>query len=186
MRVEEVIENVARAHELVVGYRDSGTVKVSRPNGVSVEATFETVFERSERFSFSIEVRTSFGHSSTHRILSEGASLKVGDPEWLDSPPASLGAAIAYVTGVSLGVAHFIPSLLLPGEVGGRGLFDWPLRRLAGSEALNGEQHVVVEVGDSDWCDRIYVHEPTWSVRRIISTRSGGGTQIVDYSADLV
>jgi hypothetical protein len=91
-------------------------------DSLAQRAEFETAFERSGRFSFSVEVTASLQgtneYKRAYRILADGPALLVGEPEWLRFPRPSLELAIASLTGVSIGSAHMIPRLLMPDSSG--------------------------------------------------------------------
>lgn len=185
MDVDSLINAIERAYASELFYRDSGIALTSRSNGVTVSANFETDFERGGHFFFSVAVETSFGHKYAHRITADGKQVRLGDPEWRDPAPESLGAAIACVAGVSFGCAHVIPRLLLSEEVGGRGLFDWPERTLIGPDVVETHPCFLVEVGDRDYRERIYVHQQTLKVRRIVAPQKES-SMTLDYFVEAV
>ncbi len=154
-------------------YADRGTV-VSALGGERQTIEFTTAFERPDRFSFSFSFRSTGGRSAAniaeHRIHADGKLVRLGDPEWRDPPPASLGSAVARMTGVSFGCAHRIPRLLIPERIGGRALFEWPERALREPVDVDGVRHLVIEVGARSRLARVFVDEATYVVRRIVDT----------------
>jgi hypothetical protein len=104
VRAEEVIARVAATYATAAEYGDTCELVMGDARG-----KFRTSFVRSGRLLFDGELSTK---GRTHRFT-------------LD-PIASVGLAVAELTGVTLGVAHVIPRLLLPNSISGRSILDAP------------------------------------------------------------
>jgi hypothetical protein len=184
-----VIERVMQTYAEARLYTDRGTV-TSALGGEEQTIEFETAFERPDRFSFAFRFHSTgasaVGHRAylhEHRIDVQGTVVRLGDPAWRSSPPASLGLAVATLTGISFGCAHRIPRLLIPERIGGRALFEWPERVLRDPVEIDGDRHLVVEVGSAERRARVAINEETYVVRR--SVDSLGPVFTTDYFAIL-
>ncbi len=164
MSVDTIIERVLRRYATALHYADRGTALVTI-EGKEEKIGFETFFERPDRFSFAYaaeEGRERYG------IESDGPVLRMlGDPPLWAREPSSLMGAIAVLTGVSMGCAHVIPRLLMPEQIGGRGLFEASRRDLGEPTMIDGEPHHVIFLGESGSEGRVFVNEVTLVVRRI-------------------
>ena len=105
MSPEEIVERVAATYANAAEYGDTCELAT----GGEVRGKFRTSFVRSGRLFFDGELFTKKG---THRFT-------------LD-PMLKIGMAVAELAGVTLGVAHAIPRLLLPNAIGGRSILDAP------------------------------------------------------------
>ncbi len=184
--VDSIIERVTQTYANARLYTDRGTV-ASTLAGERQTIAFETAFERPDCFSFAFTFHstggTADGYVHEHRLAADGKVVRLGDPEWRDSPPESLGSAVAHLTGISFGCAHRIPQLLMAERIGGRGLFEGPERALREPAQIDGAGHLVIEVERAGRHSRVYIAESTYVVRRVVDTLSH--TFTTDYVAVL-
>ena len=127
----QILEAVAEAYASCWTYRDSGQVKTrfhsqeGRNLRTSVKP-FTTAFHRPDRFRFEYQHRYKAEHEwSRYIVWAHGETVRT----WWDvgprfEQPESLGLALAGATGVSGGLAHTVPALLMPDRVSGRRLTD--------------------------------------------------------------
>jgi hypothetical protein len=122
---EEILGRMAKAYAECKTYRDSGVVRtvIRRDEGdLEEELQFDTAFVRPGRFRFVYSEQAS-GSAASYIVWRQDGDVR----SWCRfarsaEPPKSLNLALAAATGVSQGVAHVIPALLLPKEIGGRKL----------------------------------------------------------------
>ncbi len=179
MDMTSTIDQITNAYAALSHYEDTGTVLAER-EGRQSTASFRTHFERDRRFSFMVTVDAPPGHEHTHQLSRENGKLRYVDPDGREETPESLASAIASLAGVSLGCAHTIPRLLLPQEIGGRGVFDWTDRSLGADLVLDGLPCFQLEVGEGDYRQKIYVAQESLLIRRL-TIEEIGGTRTLDY-----
>ena len=192
MDLDAIVARVRRSYGGgASAYSDHGTVTSHLPQIGTATADFEDTLRAVRPIFFSFREQMIFQEETTKtwrrafRIERDGAFLRLGDPEWRKGRPESLAIAIACCTGVSWGAAHVVPRLLMPDEVTGRMLFDGEQRALVEEEELDGEQHLVVELGDHATSNRVWIHPRSARVRRV-TWLSEGRVQVTDYFARLV
>jgi hypothetical protein len=124
-----ILERVGAVYAGAQTYRDSGLVKTNYapPNhSFSTDMPFTTAYSAPERFRLEFHVAFPDNSNSLNRrwiVFRNANEVK----EWsflkpIVSAPTSLDLAIAGASGVSEGVAHNIPALLMPQEISGRKL----------------------------------------------------------------
>jgi hypothetical protein len=101
--------------------------------------------------------------------------------KWMKSftrTDGDLGSAVAAATGVSMGSAHTIPRLLLPGKIGGRHLLRTknPIS-LAGVETLDGQACIILELMEGqNTLMKIWIDEDSLLIRQIMEPGRGSIT----------
>ena len=160
----------ARAHR----YRDRGENRAGR------EAIhFITAFDRSTGdFRFEFKSRSWGTRWNRYVVWRRNGATK----RWWTIDPqvdtgSSLAIGLAGATGISSGVAHFVPRLLLPDEVGGRAITNATGLQLLPDDVHEGRRcYRVGTAGDGTY----WIDAETWLLRRIEAL--GGG---VFYSPEL-
>jgi outer membrane lipoprotein-sorting protein len=125
----DIVRRMAETYKSCKSYQDSGTVTTIFHHEDGKQHTsskpFTTAFVRPDRFRF--EFKDSFDGHKWHRYIvwARGKDVRT----WWDirpkmEGPESLALALAGATGVSGGSAHTIPTLLIPDQIGGRGLTE--------------------------------------------------------------
>ncbi len=132
----QIMNQTTKAYLTCKTYADSGEY-----HGESGNATFSTAFVRPGKFHFDWK-HDGLLFASRYIISADGSNVTFSS--FYPLMPAkkeklgSLGDAVASGTGVTYGVAHGIPVLLLPKEVGGTSINDMTnIRRL--SDAFLGK-----------------------------------------------
>lgn len=187
MDVEEVVRRVRHAYASARLYSDRGTVSFDVGDG-NVHGEFETTFERPDRFLFSITERVSAGDrgfTRAHRVLAEGDTLKMGDPEWRSGRPESLSSALGTIAGVSYGTSTRIPRLLLPERIEVREIFEGAKLHLGSKEILDGLPHLVVHVETLRTKHLVFVDERTFVIARTVSDLGLETSTTTEYRAVL-
>jgi hypothetical protein len=121
-RADQILNLMAETYKHCTTYRDSGVLTTN--NKTFRTATFSTAFVRPDRFRFEYQmVIPVIGRTQRNLVWREGQDVRSwSDDESEISNERSFESAIAGATGVSLGSAYEIPSLLLPDEIEGRRL----------------------------------------------------------------
>jgi hypothetical protein len=187
MKVESLIERVRQRYASASRYSDRGTALLTvGPNEMRI--TFETSFERPDRFSFAFTARTEPSATTpvdeySYRVDRAGAVLTFeGAIPPLADKPSSLGLAIAAMTGVSFGCAHTIPRLLMPDLIDGRELFAFESRALGDVVDIDGESHHALYLREGALLILVFINEATLVVRR---TEGPHPVTVTDYAAAL-
>jgi thiol-disulfide isomerase/thioredoxin len=135
---EQIVATMAQAYASARTYQDRGVVleEVTPTKGkpYSIRKTFETAFARDDRFRFEFRERgdpsrayviwSDFAHTYTRWYVHQGTD-----------ETKDFARAIAAATGVSSGVAHRIPRLLVP-EIDGFALPELRELRIEGEEVI--------------------------------------------------
>ena len=138
----EVLRRIREAYADCESYRDEGevrTVFVSKDGLKRTDLkTFKTAFVRPDRFRFEFKARRGEVEWNQYVIWADEDGVR----SWWTIEqeveyPTSLGLAIAGATGVSSGSAYYVPNLLMPDLVGGRGLLP-DGSKVIGEELLDG------------------------------------------------
>ena len=181
---EDIHRRMLAAYKVCNHYTDEGVV-----DGPLGRHWFTTQFERPDRLSFVFGGWQGEDRVTEYRLESSGARTTVWrardqEPE----PYQSLGLAVAALTGVTSGVSHCVPSLLLP-ELGGRTLGDLGTVRLVRSDTVNaGHCHVVEGVYPdlSDFVAQLWIAKDVPFLSRVVTEfRAGqlGGRFVCEYLA---
>jgi hypothetical protein len=123
----EILDLAARAYTDCNTYRDSGSVTMSPAlaGGVMVKNRFRTAFVRPDRFRFEFSNENTDNFEPLRAVVwRQGSDVRFWWSLRGEERMSSLNDALASGTGISLGAAHWVPSLLLPSEVTGRRLLD--------------------------------------------------------------
>ena len=134
---DELLRQMADVYRTCRSYQDAGTVRVTfgmeSPPRVE-EQTFRTAFVRPDQFRFD--------YVSSPRTRATNTIWRSGPLVWSKyefsltaEKQESLSMAVAGATGVSNGVAHTIPALLMPDQVSG-----WRLTELGSVGRLEDEK----------------------------------------------
>lgn len=123
---EDVLAIVAETYGNCSSYIDSGTATLTTTykNGreSKTRCKFKTSYIRGKKFRFAYRLNVfDLGYGGPVVLIHDDQATKVkleGKDEF--EVQESLGAAVARLTGVSVGTAHTVPSLLMPKEIGGR------------------------------------------------------------------
>jgi outer membrane lipoprotein-sorting protein len=120
LTAQQILENMATTYATCESYRDSGFVtNFFSPQHIDVKP-FRTAFVRPDQFRFEYDDPDP---EKPYIVWAKGDEVRTW---WYVKPgvqnPPSLGRGIAGATGVSGGSAHTIPTLLLPGQIGGRSM----------------------------------------------------------------
>lgn len=142
---DELIKRVKDLYASCDSYVDRGQITsiLPRSEGDSIISyqTFSTAFIRPEKFRFEFRNRFPEGQFGRYVVWREGVSVKTW---WYAHNPKvkveeNIGLGLAGATGVSHGVAVIIPQLLMPDEIGTRGLFDGEVGVICCEECLGRE-----------------------------------------------
>jgi hypothetical protein len=148
LNASAILDKVAAVYADAQTYRDSGLVRstfIPGARSFSTELPFATAYSAPDRFRLEFQVPSPDSSDSVHRrwIVFRNAD---GVKEWSFLKPtvsaaASLDLAIAGASGVSDGIAHDIPALLMPQEITGRKLTANPdaTRRIADAPCGDSE-----------------------------------------------
>jgi hypothetical protein len=172
MKAQGLIDGVRDAYAHAAVYLDRGRVALVDGegrvrHGTGWDATFRTAFERSRKFEFEFQP----GSGASHSIRAEhGRPVRFAfrrEPR----PDTTLEMAIASLTGVTAGVAHIVPRLLMPGEIGGIEL--WHLGRSAPvwqrHETVEGDACSILLLTDAR--TEVAVRERDFAVCRVAQYR---------------
>jgi len=167
VNTKELIARVGGVYRNAAVYVDRGRLALvdadGNPRGTEWQATFRTAFERSRRFEFVFQPSS----GSPHSIRAEhGHSARVafrGERQ----PSTTLDLAVASLTGVTLGVAHAMAGLLMPGEISGVELWNLGSGRAVGQrpETIDGEPCSVVQLSFEQ--TEVSVRERDFAIVRI-------------------
>ncbi len=168
-----LIERVRQAYAECGSYRDQGkvvTVFHTERGERTTEKPFSTRFVRPDRFRFEFRSRHHETSPWSRYIVHADTS---GVQTWWDIRPGvqtarDLSMALAGAMGVSGGSSKRVPSLLLPGAIGGSPFDGFRgLRRIPDAE-LNGRLHARLRgLARGDMPVVIWIDEPTATIRRI-------------------
>ncbi len=151
-----LVERLQSLYGSCKAYSDRGQVTSILPREEGDQLihyqTFSTAFVRPDKFRFEFRDRFPEGQFGRYVVWREGALVKTW---WYAHNPTvkveeALGLGLAGATGVSHGAAVTIPQLLMPKEVGARGLFEDTSAEVVGSEECQGRDCVKIQtVGSS-------------------------------------
>jgi hypothetical protein len=124
----QIVELANSAYANCRSYRDSGVVVttfVSEQRQWTAETPFTTAFARPDWLRLEFQNKSLGDPPPTTIIWSRGGDVRT----WRDVEPGveklpDLAQALTAATGVSQGVSHRVPSLLIPGEASGRPPLD--------------------------------------------------------------
>ncbi len=163
-----ILERLSTTYAAMSVYIDRGIVTITHPGESRSEPTqtFTTRFDRSGRFTWTSDL----GRRDEYRIVSEGARV-VHVWNGTRETMASVGDAIGRGAGVSHLSSVWVPALLMPDVLRGRGLLGM-LSRAAGSsrlpdEAVNGRLCFVIAFADDGADFRIWISKRDFLLRRI-------------------
>jgi hypothetical protein len=169
MDTQDLIARVRRVYSSATGYVDRGSVVLLDRDGndhrdAGWQATFRTLFERSRRFELDFWP-TSRAPDAIRADHGQPAQVA------FDGKPrahTTLEGAVSFLTGVTWGIAHTIPRLLMPGVVGGADLWNlgqgapaWQRR-----DTVEGDACSIVLLGDGK--TEVAVRERDLAIRRIV------------------
>lgn len=159
---DELIAAVSKRYATLDVYADRGEMVAF----VGRRFSFDTTFVRNQSFTFSASDWHRDRLAHVNRISKIGDHLELGDQHgWKGGRPESLASAVAALTGVTLGLAHRIPKLLMPSEVSGRALSEHPTSGIRRAE-LGDRPHFVVQLGPPR-SERLWIDESSLLIRRI-------------------
>jgi hypothetical protein len=172
------------AYKVCDQYSDEGVV-----DGPLGRHWFTTQFERPDRLSFSFGGWLADARVAEYRLESLGAHATVWRArDQAPEPYESLALAVAALTGVTSGVSHCVPALLMP-ELGGRTLAHLAHLRLVGSDIVDSVHcHVVEGVypGVADCVEQLWIARDVPFLARVamqIRAEGLGGRFVCEYLA---
>ena len=120
LTAQQILDKMASTYATCKSYRDSGAVtNFFSPQHIDIKP-FRTAFMRPDQFRFEYDDPDP---EKPYIVWAKGDEVRTW---WYARPgvqnPPTLGRGIAGATGVSGGSAHTIPTLLLPDQIGGRGM----------------------------------------------------------------
>jgi hypothetical protein len=153
LSAEDALDRLERTYREFKSYTDSGfsVRKWSLSEGSEVQTRYEfhTAFQRDVGFRFAFRVREDFDRTfGAGRIVwHDGAETLLSEREGSGKLEVqeSLGIALASITGVSAGIAHTVPALLMPKTVGGRQITKLSVDGFATVEVIDGVKCYRVE-----------------------------------------
>jgi hypothetical protein len=200
-----VVSEVTQRYGSLARYKDSGTAIVrTLGSRLAIDGiAFQTAFLRSGPFRF--EYRREFGDRSEQHVI-EGTAAEATvrwNARTLPDCTSTLKAAVVKATGISLGAARVIPSLLIPDTLGGRSPFELDDLRILDESQLDGVQCIRIGgwaarkralygLGDGPQMSgrpfrSLLIEQESWLVRRVTSTTVFDGEEVetkLDYQPD--
>lgn len=175
---KQIIDKMAHAYSSCKSYYDEGVVTTvfhDKRGRRTEKLSFTTAFARPDRFRFEFrEFRNGGQEYEQYIVWRDGESVRT----WWSIQPGienetSLGMAIAGATGVSGGSAYTIPSLLLPDEIGGRGLTDLTRLEVLDDEDVNAVPCSKIQGRErSGDVNTLWVEKGSYLVRKIAEQHS--------------
>src|ERR1044072_1454737 len=146
---QTIVKNMTERYAALSSYQDAGVVEMISSDSLprrSTDIFFKTYFTRPKKLRFEWLDYLSLASNGRNAIWSDGEkvfSFYSFEPDRIEAKE-NVGMAIAGATGVSLGSAHTVPSLLLS-EVNGFLLTDLTKLSLKREEVFEGEECYVLE-----------------------------------------
>lgn len=165
MNAKHLIDRMTNTYASCASYRDTGTVYVRGvPSG-----SFETEFVRSTSqfcFAFNADDGCQYLVRAEHGKLAEFRL----PPEFSEQlrTPDGFGAAIATITGVTLGSGHLVPRLLMTGVLGGRSISGVSQPAILGEKLVSGETWAWIELGAEFPNTFVLVSKSDYTLRRVL------------------
>ena len=164
----DILERLSRTYAAMSVYIDRGHVTTNHPGESWSEPTqtFTTHFERFTAFTWTSDL----GRHDEYGVVLDGARV-VHIWNGTRTTMASVGDAIGRGAGVSHLSSVWIPALLMPDALPGRGLRGLSSRATSASrlpdEAINGRPCLVIAFTDDGATFRVWVSTPDFLIRRI-------------------
>ncbi|QDT00619.1 hypothetical protein [Adhaeretor mobilis] len=146
-----ILARSAETYRVAETYVDNGIsiTTIQRANGAKLQLVFEfhTAFERAKAFRFAFRKNAfNLGFEAPYVVWHEGKQTMTNTGQKRGFVPVkSIGTAIAMLTGVSSGTSHNIPSLLMPGEIGGKRILSLAKMSPIKKKVLNNRDCYVLE-----------------------------------------
>ena len=177
----EILDRLAKAYAGCESYRDSGEVSITfieNGNRRLDIRPFKTAFIRPDRFRYEYVATNPANKTSRYLIWRNKDEVQ----SWWDitpgvKKPESLALAVASATGVSGGSAHTVPTMLMPKELGGARLSDFPNLKRGEDDKLDGIECYRIEGVVFKAPTTYWIEKKTFLLRKIAATTDFGTFQ---------
>lgn len=163
----DVVSKMESTYATCKTLSDNGTV-----TSESTKLSFELVYQSPEKLYFE------FGSGpKKSSLIASGSTVKtILAPSTVTESKSSIGAAVEELTSPSLGVAHHVPRMLFPKDVGGVDFGHMSDAILEKSALVEGDDCYVVNSGE--WNTRLFISKSTHLLRKIVENYADEQTTV--------